>query len=140
MYFLSSVTTFAELAHKRRCHCELHTNESEMDLNYQQLPFRLSHLSVLVEQNLLLKSFVRSFFYTTAIRNVFASHKLSNIHFSSLRPTLAVKKRKLDTRKTVSLYLNTTIGQLKNLLKLEHHAGVKNGQITYENSPASQVD
>jgi len=51
-----------------------------------------------------------------------------------------VKKRKLDTRKTVSLYLNTTIGQLKNLLKLEHHAGVKNGQITYENSPASQVD
>jgi len=31
VYFLSSVTTFAELAHKCRYHCELHTNESEMD-------------------------------------------------------------------------------------------------------------
>jgi len=32
VYFLSSVTTFAELAHKCRYHCELHTNESEVDL------------------------------------------------------------------------------------------------------------
>jgi len=43
VYFLSSVTTFAELVHKCRYHCELHTNESEMDLNYQQLCFRLFH-------------------------------------------------------------------------------------------------
>jgi len=43
VYFLSSVTTFAELAHKYRCHCELHTYESVMDLNYQ-LRLRLSHL------------------------------------------------------------------------------------------------
>jgi len=43
VYFLSSDTTFAELAYKCRRHCELHTNESEMDLNYQLLRFRLSH-------------------------------------------------------------------------------------------------
>jgi len=40
--FQSSVTAFAELAHKCR-HRELHTNESEMDLNYQQLRLQLSH-------------------------------------------------------------------------------------------------
>jgi len=28
VYFLSSVTTFAELAHNSPYHCELHTNES----------------------------------------------------------------------------------------------------------------
>jgi len=49
VYFRSSVTTFAELAHKCRYHCELHTDESEMDLNYHhQLRLELSHLSVLV--------------------------------------------------------------------------------------------
>ena len=37
--FLPSVKIFAELAHKSRYYCELHTNESQMDLNYQQLPF-----------------------------------------------------------------------------------------------------
>jgi len=42
VYFQSSVTTFAELAQKCRYHRELHTNESEMDLNYQQLHLRLS--------------------------------------------------------------------------------------------------
>ena len=50
-------------------------------VNYQQLRLRLSHLSVLVEQNSLLKSFVRIIFYTSAFRNVFASHKLPNVHF-----------------------------------------------------------
>jgi len=35
VYFLSSVTAFAELGHKCRYHCELHTTESGMDLNYQ---------------------------------------------------------------------------------------------------------
>ena len=43
VYFLWSVTTFAELSHKCRYHCKLHTNESEMDMNYQQLRFRLPH-------------------------------------------------------------------------------------------------
>jgi len=52
-----------------------------MDLNYQQLCLRLSHLSVLVVQNSLLKSFVRIVFYTSAIRNAFAFHKLPIIHF-----------------------------------------------------------
>jgi len=74
VYFLSSVTTFAELAHKCRYHCELHTSESEMDLNCQQLRFWLSHLSVLVEQKSLHKSFVRIVFYTSAVRNAFAFH------------------------------------------------------------------
>jgi len=43
LYFLSSVAAFAELAHKCRYHCELHTTESEMDLNCQQLCLRFSH-------------------------------------------------------------------------------------------------
>ena len=43
MYFLSSVTDFAELEHKCRYHCDFHTTESELDLNYQQLRLRLSH-------------------------------------------------------------------------------------------------
>jgi len=51
-----------------------------MDMNYQQLRLRLFHLSVLVEQNSLLKSFVRIVFYNSAIRNAFALHKLPNIH------------------------------------------------------------
>ena len=51
-----------------------------MDLNYRQLRLRLSHFSVLVQQNSLLKSFVRIVFYTSAIRNAFAFHKLPNIH------------------------------------------------------------
>jgi len=34
LYFPSSVTDFAELAH-------IHTTEYEMDLNYQQIPVRL---------------------------------------------------------------------------------------------------
>jgi len=42
-YFMLSVTAFAELARKYRYHCELHTTESEMDLNYQQLRLRFSH-------------------------------------------------------------------------------------------------
>ena len=49
--------------------------------NCQQLRLRLSHLSVLVEQNSLLKSFVRIAFHTSVIRNAFASLKLPNIHF-----------------------------------------------------------
>jgi len=57
-------------------------NWSEMDLNYQQLCLRLSHFSVLVEHNSLLKSFVWIVFYTSAMRNAFAFHKLRNIHFS----------------------------------------------------------
>jgi len=81
--FQSSVTTFAKLAHKCRYHRELHTNYSEMDLNYQQLPLQPSHFSVLVEQNSLLKSFVRIVFYTSAIRNAFSFHKLPNNHFAS---------------------------------------------------------
>jgi len=107
----SSVTTFAELAYKCRCHCELHTNESEMDVNYQQLCLRLSHLSVLVEQNSLLKSFVRIVFYISAIRNAFASHKPPNIglceRFLQISHNLRIindqinisgeKSRKLDT-------------------------------------------
>jgi len=73
--------TFSELAHKSRYYCELHRNESQMDLNYQQLRLRLSHSSVLVEQNSFLKSLVQIVFYTSAIRNVFAFHKLPNIYF-----------------------------------------------------------
>jgi len=34
VYFLSSVATFVELAHKCHYHCELTTNEFEIDLNY----------------------------------------------------------------------------------------------------------
>jgi len=81
VYFLSSVTTYAELAYKCCYHCELHTNESEMVLNYQQLCLRLSHLSMLVEQNSIPKSFVRIVFYTSVIRNAFASNKPPNTHF-----------------------------------------------------------
>jgi len=36
---------------------------------------------VLVEQNSLLKPFVRIVFYTSATRNAFSFHKLPNIHF-----------------------------------------------------------
>jgi len=39
------------------------------------------------------------------------------------------------SRKTVSLYLNTAIGQPKSLLKLEHQTGVKTKQMNCENSP-----
>ena len=47
-----------------------------MDLNYQQLRLQLSHLSVLVEQNSLLKSFVQIVFYTSAINgNNFSKRK-----------------------------------------------------------------
>ena len=105
VYFRSSVTTFAELAHKCRYHCEVHTNESEMDLNYQQLRLRLSHLSVLIEQNWLEKSFVRFLHFG----NAFDFPKLPNIHFcehflqtsrtlkeqSTLRPTLALKNQEV---------------------------------------------
>ena len=42
VYFLSSVTDFSELAH-------IHTTESEMDLNYQQIRLRFSHKSLLIE-------------------------------------------------------------------------------------------
>jgi len=78
-----AVNLIRTLAHKCRYHRELHTNESEMDLNYQQLRLRLSHISVLVEQNSHLKSFFRIVFCTSAIRNAFAFHKLPNIHFAS---------------------------------------------------------
>jgi len=43
VYFLPSATAFAELAHKCRYHCELHTTESGMDLNYQHLRLLFSH-------------------------------------------------------------------------------------------------
>jgi len=46
MYFQAYVTTFAELAHKCRHRRKLHTNEFEMDLNYQQLRLRLSFACV----------------------------------------------------------------------------------------------
>jgi len=36
---------------------------------------------MLVEQNSLLKTFVRMVFHTSAIRNAFSFHELSNIHF-----------------------------------------------------------
>jgi len=82
-----------------------------MDFNYQQLRLRLSHLSVLDEQNSLLKSFVGIVFYTSAIRNAFASHKLPNIHlcehflqishnFRTINAQINIsgeKPRKLDT-------------------------------------------
>jgi len=51
----------------------------DFDWNYHQLRLWPSHLSVRVEQNSLLKSFVRIVFYTSAIRNAFVSHKLPNI-------------------------------------------------------------
>jgi len=80
-----------------------------MDLNYQQLRLHLSHLSVLVEQNSLVKSFLRIVFYTSVIRNAF--HKLPNIHiyehFQQISHNLRIfnaqihisgeKTRKLDT-------------------------------------------
>jgi len=71
VYFLSSVTTFVELAYKCHYHCKLNTTESEMYLNYQQLRLRLSHMSVLVEQNSPLNYFVRIVFYTSAIKMLF---------------------------------------------------------------------
>ena len=43
MYFRSSVTAFPDLAHNYRHHCELHTTECEIGLNYQQLLLRRSH-------------------------------------------------------------------------------------------------
>jgi len=42
VYFLSSITVFAELAHKYHYHRELHTADYELDLN-QQLRLRFSH-------------------------------------------------------------------------------------------------
>jgi len=40
VFFLSSVTAFAELVLKYCYHCEFHTTESELDLNCQLcLPF-----------------------------------------------------------------------------------------------------
>jgi len=98
VYFRSSVTTFAELKHTCRYHCELHTNEFEMDLNYQQLRLRLSHFSVLVEQNSLLKSFVRIICYTSTIRNAFAFHKLPNIHFCEHFLQISHNLRTINTR------------------------------------------
>jgi len=46
-----------------------------------------------------------------------------------------MSKKVRHSRKTVSLYLNLTVGQLKNLPKLEHQACVKTKQMNYENSP-----
>jgi len=126
---------------------------SEMDVNYQQLYLRLSHVSVLVEKNSLLKSFVRIVFYTSAIRYAFAFHKLPNIHFCKhflqishnlriINVQINIRGKNTKVRhspKTVSLYLNTTIGQLQNLLKLEHQAGVKTKQMNYENSPVPWI-
>jgi len=43
------------------------------------------------------------------------------------------KSRKLDT--LAKLYFNTTIKQLKNVLKLKHHTGIQTEQMNYENSP-----
>ena len=149
MYFLSSVTTFAELAYKCRYHCELHTNESKMVLNYQQLRLRLSHLSVLVEQYSLLKSFTELFsalrlsemlllLLLNCLISIFASTFYKYVIIqeqSTFRSTFVVKKRESQTlSQKCLLYLNTALGQLKNLLKLEHHAGVKNEQMNYGNS------
>ena len=126
---------------------------SEMDMNYQQLCLRLSHFSVLVGQNSLLKSFVWIVFCIWAIRNAFAFHKLPNIHFCEHFLQISHNLRTINaqinirgknntkvrhSRKVVSLYLNTTIGQLKNLLEAEHKAGVKTKQINYENSPCGE--
>jgi len=44
-------------------------------------------------------------------------------------------KKVRHSRKTASLYLNTTIGELKNVLKLEHHTSIQTEQINYENLP-----
>ena len=57
------------------------TQLSLMNLNYQWIRLRFSHLSVPVEQNSLLKSFVRIVFYPSPITNAFSFHKLPNIHF-----------------------------------------------------------
>ena len=38
-YFLSFATAISELTHKFRYLCELHTTESVIDVNYQQLRF-----------------------------------------------------------------------------------------------------
>jgi len=150
VYYLSSVTTFAELAHKSRCHCELHTNESHMDLNYQQLRLRLSHLSVLVEQNSLLKSFVQIVFYTSTIRNAFAFRKcLISIFASTFYKQVTIKRtinaqisicgeksRKLDTLvKLFHCILTRQSDNIKNVQKSEHHAGVIAKRMNYENSP-----
>jgi len=102
-----------------------------MNLDYQQLRLRLSHLSVLVEQNSHLKSFVRIVFYTSAIRNAFAFNKLPNIHFCEhflqiihnlriIKAQININGEKQEvrhSRKTVSLYLNTTIGELTKIRK-----------------------
>ena len=150
VYYLSSVTTFAELAHKSRCHCEIHTNESHMDLNYQQLRLRLSHLSVLVEQNSLLKSFLQIVFYTSDIRNAFAFRKcLISIFASSFYKQVTIKRtinaqisicgeksRKLDTLvKLFHCILTRQSDNIKNVQKSEHHAGVIAKRMNYENSP-----
>jgi len=62
------------------------------------------------------------------------SHNLRTINAQiNIRGKKARKLR--HSRKAVSQYLNTTIGQLKNLLKSEHKADVKTKQINFENSP-----
>jgi len=43
VYFLLLLIDFAQLGQKFHYHCELHTTEFEMDLNYQQLRLRFSH-------------------------------------------------------------------------------------------------
>jgi len=71
-YFLSSVTAFSELTHKCRYHCELHTTESVMDLNSQQLRLRFSHFS--------LSSLNRTHFWNL-LSELFFTLRLSEILF-----------------------------------------------------------
>jgi len=75
------VTAFAQLAQKCRYHCELHTTESEMDLNYQHLRLRFSQCTgwteltseIFCSNSFLNFSYQKSFFFSSTAKFYFAS-------------------------------------------------------------------
>ena len=88
-----------------------------MDLNHQQLRLRLFHLSGLVEENSLVESFVRIVFYTSAIRNAFASHKQRDIHFCEHFVQIGHDSRTINAQINFS---GEKIRKLDTLAKLFH--------------------
>jgi len=132
--FLWSVTAFAELAHKSRYHCEHHTTESERNLNYQQLTFAVLSF-VCADWTELTSEILSELFSTLSLSEMlFLFINCLNIHFCehflqirhNLRTinhqiNIAVQNLHTLARKfeqwEIDLYLNTTIGQIKNLRK-----------------------
>ena len=124
-------------------------NKQFFDILTQLTFFKLTPSSS--GRNSLLKSFVRIVFYTSAIRNVFAFHRLPNIHFCehfiiqishnirTINAQINIRGKKtwkIDTlAKLFHCILTRPSDNLKNLLKLEHQAGVKTKWMNYENSP-----